>query len=108
MADGSTSEPPDPVSAVLTDLWTKRRPEVVADLSALRSLLEILMRAPDDRVERTRATAIAHRLHGALGVFGFAEVKAHIAEIEAGLRDESAVTSSTVAALEAVIRELPR
>ncbi|MGA0878425.1 MAG: Hpt domain-containing protein [Ilumatobacteraceae bacterium] len=108
MAERSTIEPQDPVAAVLADLWIKRRPELVSDLSALRARLDDLVRAPKDRVHRARATALAHRLHGAFGVFGFTAVKIRIGEIETALRNGSEITTSTVAAVETLLRELPR
>lgn len=108
MAEGSTPEPQDPVATVLADLWAKRRPEVVSDLGILQTLVEDSMLTPNDREHREKAIALAHRIHGALGVFGFSTEKDRLADIETELRNDSVVTASMVAAVETVRRELPR
>lgn len=108
MAEGSTPEPQDPVTTVLADLWAKRRPEVESDLGTLQALIEEVIRTPNDQGCRNQAIAIAHRLHGALGVFGFTAQKNRLADIETELRSESTVTTSVVTAVEMVLGELPR
>lgn len=107
MTEGSTPEPQESISAVLADLWTKRRPDVVSDLGALQASVDDAIRFPNDRGHRDRAITIAHRLHGALGVFGFSAHKDRLADIETELRSDSAITGSVTEAVQAVLRELP-
>lgn len=108
MLEGSTPGPQDPIATVLGDLWAKRRPEVVSDLGKLLALVEDAVRTPRDRRYRDEAIVIAHRLHGALGVFGWTTDKDRLADIETRLRNDSEIAETLIAAVESALRELPR
>lgn len=106
---GSTNPPGDP-HAALAALWAERRPEVVADLESLRALLSDLRQTPDSAAQRARAVTLAHRIHGALGVFGHDEAKSRLALIEAALRAEPLtleILDSTIGTVDAAVAVLP-
>lgn len=86
-------------------MWSTRRPEVLADLDTLLRLVGELSVTPDGADPRDRAVALAHRLHGALGVFGFSGVRSLMAEVEAALRGQD--TRDVAAILAEVRRTLP-
>lgn len=103
MATGSTPDPstPDTPEGVLAAMWSTRRPEVLADLDTLLRLVADLETTPEGADLRDRAVSLAHRLHGAVGVFGFSEARSLMAEAEAALRDRS---TRDVAAIVAELR----
>jgi hypothetical protein len=120
MAIGSTAEPhfqgssDEParseVADVLWDLWQKRRPEVIADLERLITLLTDLSNSPDtdeSLIESCAKTAaLVHQLHGAFGVFGWSALKARLGAVEQALVVNSP-NHDHIAAVQSVLSELP-
>ena len=105
----STGSAPDGIAAALAELWTRRRPEVLMDLERLADLLEHLRSEPTSTSVIENAISLAHRLHGAFGVFGLTDQKRAMSDVETMLRSSSltvddvqssiSITSATVAAL---------
>lgn len=86
-------------------MWSARRPEVLADLDTLLRLIADLEASPEATDLRGQAASLAHRLHGALGVFGFSEPRSLMADAEAALRASDACDVTSIVAR--VRRTLP-
>lgn len=117
MSSGSISKPPPErssddsasvaISEALRALWHKRRPEVVADLEALLALLDDLARRADLTHDIAAAQAMAHRLHGTFGVFGWTVLKNELGAIEQALLAGDVAFGDHVNAVQRVLAELP-
>lgn len=62
--------------------------------------------SPHDEAVRVEAAAVTHRLHGAVGVFGFEVVAGQLAELEIRLGDGSPADAAMVDTVLTVIRHL--
>ncbi len=73
----------DEVRSALEKVWLNSRPEALGRLATVELFLENLRSGDPDQESRERALSAAHRLSGALGMFGFGEASSCAAEIEA-------------------------
>lgn len=103
----SPAAKPDPITAILADLWKERRGEVLADLEVLHRSIQELVKDPHDAALRAEVTAITHRLHGALGVFHFDLVQGRLSDLEGRLGDDVEADKAMVETVRSVIRDLP-
>lgn len=92
------------VRAALTKVWLDSQPRVFERLATLERISENLRSGVLDEKGREDALIAAHKLSGALGMFGFNEASACAAEIEALLAQMPLPEGMTLAQLVARLR----
>jgi len=117
MCAGSTNVPPPhsgsskpssgAISETLAALWQKGRPEVVADLQQLIVLLSGLDGQTATATGIADATALAHRLHGAFGVFGWTALKDDLGTVEQSLVSGETAFIDLISTIQRVLASLP-
>lgn len=97
------------VRATLEKVWLESRPQALERVATLERLAEAIRLGAPDQESREIALAAAHRLSGALGVFGFGEASCCAAEIESllagGLPPDGATFAQLVARLRTLLEE---
>ena len=94
------------VRAALKRVWLDSRPEALQRLETLERFSESLRSGISDQTAREGALAAAHRLSGALGMFGYDEASACAGEIESMLAGGPSPDGSRVAELVTRLRGL--
>lgn len=94
------------VRAALKKVWLESRPQALERVVTLERLAEALRSGTPDERSREAALAAAHRLSGALGMFGFGEASSCAAEIESLLAGGLSQDGVTFAQLVARLRTL--
>jgi HPt (histidine-containing phosphotransfer) domain-containing protein len=94
------------VRAALEKVWLNSRPEALSRLATLEGFLEALRSGRTNEECLGTALSAAHRLSGALGMFGLSEASSRAAEIEALLSQESVPDITVMAGLVRRLRNL--
>lgn len=94
------------VRAALKRVWLDSRPEALERLATLERFSENLRSSISNQTAREGALAAAHRLSGALGMFGYHEASACASEIESTLAGGPSPDGSRLAELVTRLRGL--
>ena len=94
------------VRAALERVWHDSRPEAMSRLALLERFLDELRLGRMDKSNLSTALSAAHRLSGALGMFGMDEGSACAAEIEALLGCPTRIDDTILAKLVRRLREV--
>lgn len=92
------------IRAALAKVWLDSQPRILERLAKLEQISATLRAGELDERCREDALDAAHKLSGALGLFGFKEASACAAEIEALLAQTPLPESTTLAQLVARLR----
>lgn len=97
----------DRARALLSDMWTVRRSEVVVDMARLREMLQSLVESPHETVLRTHAQRLAHQMVGVLGVFGLTDIKNLMARVDIELSDADTQMDRLIMLVDDIVARLP-
>lgn len=76
------SQPDPEIFALLQDLWKRHLPTTRERLDVLQNAVQMAARGTLDETQRVEAQAVAHKLAGNLGMFGYKEAGEIAGEIE--------------------------